>query len=321
MEFIDSYELYKQIDRLLNEGHPEEALSILESGIPRLSEEDARKHYCFFTDVKSHVYCGCARFEEAIETLQEMQNRGLTCSPRIIGKLPFAEDARLIKLRQKNDIMLAKMKQEATLQYEVHLPEGYDEDKEYPLFFALHQGGDNLHIFNWYWKPDAFLRKDYIFVYVQSSQLMRSERYEWLGDMERTRVDLKRCYDIICSQYAIKKDQVLVGGFSCGAIAAMEATFADLFPIKGFITVSPSEIPESANPSSIRAAADRGVRGVMVAGQAEQPDIGQQKLLELLRENGLDCPFYINDDVVYYYPEELSKTFEKALQYIEFCIG
>ena len=54
---------------------------------------------------------------------------------------------------------------------EVSLPEGFDPSRTYPLFLALHGGGENVDVFMPEWISPA-LKSDFIVAYPQRSQLV-----------------------------------------------------------------------------------------------------------------------------------------------------
>jgi dienelactone hydrolase len=278
-----------------------------------LQPKDLKRYISFFMDIKMDLCSNNGRYEESLDTAEKMIDRGISCAPRIFEKAALCNDERAIRLKNRNNDLLSELKRNSKLEYRVYLPEGYTDKAKYPIFFALHQGGDNMDILNWYWKPDIFLKRNFIFVYVQSSWAMRSNRFQWLEDIERARKDIKECYELIKTQYSINKDCVFIGGFSCGAICAMDITFSDMIPVKGFISVSPYDKPDSLNKAAVRNASKRGVRGVIIVGKSELPAEAQKDMLRIFEENALPCSYYINKGVVHHDSEELSKAFEKAL--------
>jgi predicted esterase len=314
MTYTDSYQLYIDVDRLVNEGQIAGALEALTVGMKELPSADLERHFSFFMDVKTNIYSSSERYEESLDAAEKMIDRGISCAPRIFEKAAICNDERAVRLKNRNNDLLSELKKNSKLEYRVYLPEGYTDKNKYPVFFALHQGGDNMDILNWYWKPDVFLKRNFIFVYVQSSWAMRSGRFQWLEDIEKAREDIKECYDRITGQYSINKDCVLIGGFSCGAICAMDVTFSDTIPVKGFISVSPYDKPESLNKTAVSNASKRGVRGAIIVGESELPVEAQESMLRIFEDNSLPCPYYINKGVVYHNSDELSKAFEKALE-------
>ena len=143
---------------------------------------------------------------------------------------------------------------------------------EYPLFIALHgHGVCNIKEFSNYWKPHVFTQAGFIFVYLQSSQLLCHEGYGWMDDYETANRDIAQCAQFIKTEYPINDSEVLIGGFSGGAIAAINFVMSDIIPVKGFIALCPEVKPSAFTEENVRLAAKRGVRGVVMEGELMLP--------------------------------------------------
>ena len=89
------------------------------------------------------------------------------------------------------------------MEYAVYLPEGYSDEKRYPLFFVLHGDAGNIDQLSWYWQPETVTRLGFVAAYVQSSQVRNSQNFVWLPNPQIARQDIKHCYELVTSQFPL----------------------------------------------------------------------------------------------------------------------
>jgi predicted esterase len=219
-------------------------------------------------------------------------------------------------LVQENDRMKALAQAHACMEYVVHLPEGYVESRRYPLFLVLHGDGSNIHQIAWYWPPEAITNLGFILVYVQSSQVECSRGFAWLPDPRIGRQDIKECYESVKERYAIDSERVIVGGFSGGAIIAVDLTLADVLPIRGFVSICPEMKTDSFTEENVRHAARRGVRGVFMEGEKVIPVPDEEEMMQAFREAGLPYQFYVNPGVGHVIPLDVAEKTRRAVDFI-----
>jgi tetratricopeptide (TPR) repeat protein len=63
----------------------------------------------------------------------------------------------------------------------VTMPEMYDPTREYPLFIALHGGGETVEDFKPQWTSFRLVN-EFIVAYPQSSRVVSMKGFSWLGD-------------------------------------------------------------------------------------------------------------------------------------------
>jgi predicted esterase len=213
--------------------------------------------------------------------------------------------------------LLAELNKVTKVEYVVHLPKDHDKQKQYPLFLALHgHGMCNIKEFSQYWKPDIFLDHNFIFAYVQSSQVVCQNGYGWLDSPETSRRDIKECYDRIAQEYLIDEDSILIGGFSGGAITAIDFTMSNVIPIRGFIALCPEIKPEAFTRENVQLASERGVRGVIMEGELALPLKSEEEMLDTFKETGLSYEYYINKGVGHEPPDDFDDKLNMALEFI-----
>jgi predicted esterase len=312
------WEFEGKITTLYNRKKYREALNLLEHASEYLPKQEFNKYLFEIMISKAEFYCHEKMYKEAINVISYLLNKGFACDNDIFDEVHLKEDIRYGELKNKNDSLLAKANEKTSFKYDVNLPVNYTEGKRYPLFIALHGDPGNIGEFSEYWKHDEFLKKDFIFVYVQSSQLYRYNGFSWTMNPLISRNDIKECYNLLLQEYFIDDECVIIGGFSGGAITALDITFANIIPIKGFIAIGP-DFPESFTKENVKLAAERGVGGVFMEGEVIIPLKEQEEMIKVFEDVGLPYEFYVNKGIGHAIPQDLPAKINKALSFICNC--
>jgi predicted esterase len=318
MRYTKYWIMDNEINTLYNQNKYKEALTILEKASKYLLPNEFEKYQFNIMSSKAIFYCLEQRFEEAISILDYLIGRGFACDDDIFKMLPMKEDIRYIELKTKNDIHLGKAREDAKPKHIVYTPENYTSEKKYPLFLGLHGDPGNIDEFSEYWKPDEFLRNGFIVGYIQSSQLLIQGGYGWLENLSISRKEIKECYNKVLQQYSIDSNCVIIGGFSGGAIAAIEVTLSNIIPIKGFIALGP-ELTESFTKENVKLAADRGVKGVLMEGEVLMPLPEQEEMVSTFKECEFPYEFLINQGIGHAVPQDLPNKLNQAIKFICSC--
>ena len=318
MKYNKYWEFEGEITTLYNQKKYREALNLLEHASEYLPKQEFDKYLFEIMISKAEFYCHEEMYEESINVISYLLNKGFACDNDIFDEVHLKEDIRYVELKNKNDSLLAKANEKTRFKYDVNLPVNYMEGKRYPLFIALHGDPGNIGEFSEYWKPDEFLKKDFIFVYVQSSQLYRYNGFSWTMNPLISRNDIKECYNLLLQKYLIDEECVIIGGFSGGAITALDITFANVIPVKGFIAIGPDS-PESFTKENVKLAAERGVGGIFMEGEVIIPLKEQEEMIKVFEEVDLPYEFYINKGIGHAVPQDLPAKINKALSFICNC--
>ncbi|WP_346961714.1 hypothetical protein [Clostridium sp.] len=318
MKYSKYWEFEGEITTLYNQKKYREALNLLEHASEYLPKQEFDKYLFEIMISKAEFYCHEEMYEESINVISYLLNKGFACDNDIFDEVHLKEDIRYVELKNKNDSLLAKANEKTRFKYDVNLPVNYIEGKRYLLFIALHGDPGNIGEFSEYWKPDEFLKKDFIFVYVQSSQLYRYNGFSWTMNPLISRNDIKECYNLILQEYSIDEKCVVIGGFSGGAITALDITFANVIPIKGFIAIGP-DFPESFTKENVKLAAERGVGGIFMEGEVIIPLKEQEEMIKVFKEVDLPYEFYVNKGIGHAIPQDLPDKLNKALSFICNC--
>ena len=143
-------------------------------------------------------------------------------------------------------------------------------------------------------------------MYIQSSQAICTNGFNWTDSWKKTREDIKACYDQVAKKYSIDPERVIVGGFSGGGIAAIEVTMANVFPVKGFIALCSSRRPESFTRKAVEGAIQRGVKAVMLHGELEEaPE--EREMEQLFKETGFPCLSITNHGIAHDFPRNFPR--------------
>lgn len=318
MKYNKYWEFEGKITTLYNQKKYREALNLLEYASEYLPKQEFDKYLFEIMILKAEFYSHEEMYEESINVISYLLNEGLACDKEIFDEVHLKADIRYVDLKNKNDSLLTKAREKARFKYAVHLPINYIEGKRYPLFIALHGDPGNIGEFSEYWKPDEFLKKGFIVVYVQSSQLYRHNGFSWTINPLISRNDIKECYDLMLQEYPIDEEWVIIGGFSGGAITALDITFANVIPIKGFIAIGP-DFTESFTKVNVKLAVERGVRGIFMEGEIIMPLEEQEEMIKVFEEVDLPYEFYVNKGIGHAIPQDLSDKLNKALSFICNC--
>ena len=251
--------------------------------------------------------------EEATRALDLGHSRGI-----FYGKWAF-EDAAWESLRKvedfrrflaRNDGLILQAEKKAAMKLEVVTPPGYDQSRKYPLFIALHGGGENLAQFKPHWTSPV-LRNEFLVAYVQSSQVASMDGFHWQRDAV-TLKDLSQAYRDVLARYPVDPERVLIGGFSSGGYGTLITLFAEAFPLAGFVILCP-EVPADPDNEAITRAARRGVRGTLLTTEFDRRIDHQREYAARLTKSGLEVRLIVTPNVGHWYPEDLERLIDEAL--------
>lgn len=227
---------------------------------------------------------------------------------------PMKEQAGWAAIESLNEE--AKAREAATVgpRLEVVLPEDYDPSRSYPLFMALHGGGENLDLFMPNWTSPG-LKREFIVAFPQSTQLVAMDGYNWTEDLGLSLREIREGFEKVVEEYPVDTDQVIVGGFSSGGVASLEVVFKNAIPVQGFVVLCPA-MPEGFSADEVREASERGIRGTLLTTEMDGRVDQQKRMAEVMEEVGLPLEFHITPDIGHWYPEDLGERIDKAIAQI-----
>jgi len=222
--------------------------------------------------------------------------------------MPFQE------FERQNETARQSVQMDAKPELVVKTPRDFERNKTYPLFIALHGGGENLKQFMPRW-TSPLLESEYIVAYLQSSQMISMDGFNWTEDIEISKREIAEAFKKVQTEYPVDEHAVLIGGFSSGGVAALEVAMTGTVPVAGFVVLCPAR-PEGLDVSRIAAARQRGVRGTLLTTEMDGRIAQQREMAALFREAGLQYQFVVTPDIGHWYPENLPDLIDRGIFHI-----
>jgi predicted esterase len=294
-----------------NAGEYAEAAKIIEENFDNFPGEEWKMSYNMAA-VCQHL----EDYEKGIKYLGMAQDKGQFFNTWAFNGdfwAPYRETPGFEEVIARNEEMRAEAQKNAEMKIEIVLPGKLEEDKAYPLFIALHGGGENIEEFKPNWKSTV-MESEFIIAYVQSSQVVSMTGFSW-EEQEITKKELKEAYDKVCAEYPVDTAEVLIGGFSSGGYGSLVATFFEAVPVKGFVILCPP-MPENITEVEVAKARDRGVRGTLITTELDHRVPDQRKMADLFRDSGLQYQFIITPNIGHWYPDNLPEMIDQAIAHI-----
>lgn len=254
------------------------------------------------------------RPEKAIYWLEEGHRRNLFFSKWAFeGEMwqPLAAIPRFQDLLKENEKRLMDAQAKAVMKLELVLPEGYNPKRQYPLFVALHGGGEDIAAFKPHWASPG-LKKKFVTAYVQSTQVADMNGFHWQDDAVSSR-DLREAFQRIQEQANIDPKQILIGGFSSGGYGAVQALLSGTIPARGFIILCPVP-PEIKDPAVLSELRKKRVKGTLLTTELDQRVPQQKAFVQQLNEAGIPVKLVVTPNVGHWYPENLPELIDRALK-------
>ncbi len=307
-EFASYKEMREYLGQLFEQKKYEEAAVLLESVLDRFPDNVLANT---FNLAAARLFQGDA--EKAIQALEEGHRRGVFYGTWDFGAEVWDKvrnSPRFEAFLKANQSRIEEAQKKTSLKIEATMPAGYDPARKYPLFIALHGGGESLAEFKPNWTSPR-LRGEFITVYVQSTQVASMKGFHW-QDAAVTRRDLEAAYKKIADQYPVDTGRVVIGGFSSGGFGSLLAAFGNFFPVRGFVVLCP-EPPTTIGDEDILAAKARGLRGTLLTTEADQRVAKQRELMDRLEKLGLPAVFHLTPGIGHWYPEDFETLLDGAL--------
>lgn len=313
MIFAQYQQLDQQVDQLFNQAQYDQALTLLDQAQGQFPQNSFDIGW-----YRAVIYAQTQQWDVCLETIRSLIDQGFSC-PLDWGWFdPLRSRPDYHSLEQLNQQLVSQAQKQAKMKYKVHLPADFVEGQAYPLFIALHGdgGGGNLADFSWRWKAEPLTAQHFIVVYAQSSQVLYTNNHGWLADPATARKDVYKCYQIVSEKYIVDPEKIFIGGFSGGAITAVDVALAGELPIKGFVALCPELKPEHFTPENVAQAAQRGVKGVFMEGELVMPVADEEEMLAAFEQTGLPCKLVINRKAGHWFPDDLTAKLEDAVSYV-----
>lgn len=220
-------------------------------------------------------------------------------------------------IRERNNRMIKEARRTARPQWKVITPKDFRTDDNYPLIIALHGWAGSIRWLEMYWKS-SLLTEKFLVAFMQSSQLVKTNGYCW-DNPDLARREIAAMYREITSQYPVDEKRVYVGGFSQGGKTALDLSFSDEIPIRGFVVLCPGGgIPEILkDPTALKRAKRKGLRGVILTGDKDGSLAQQQEIVKILKSAGIPHRFRVFPNLYHWFPPDFPTHLDKSLLIIQ----
>lgn len=182
----------------------------------------------------------------------------------------------------------------------------------YPLLIALHGSNGNIEINPW----ESAVSEGWLVALPQSSQVFAPGTYTW-NDWDWAQQEVGEQYSMLCKEYAIDPNQVILAGFSLGAGLAAWLVLSGKIKAQGLILVNPFLQDITAIMPFLKNNNLNGLRVYLVAGQRDQYCLGiAQQLNTLLPKYGISCFLDVYVDLDHSFPKDFEHKLPYALMYV-----
>lgn len=301
-------EMRKRVGELYQEKNYREAADILLWGWEKFPDRARPNAYNL-----ALMYGPLNELDKGVHALQAALDRGGFYSLWDFSYdvwAPYRERADFKEFLARNQTKIDEAQKSAQLKIEIETPESFDRTKAYPLFIALHGGGENIAEFKPNWTSPG-LRKGFLVAYIQSTQVATMTGFHW-QDAAVTERDLNEAYAKIKKDYRVDESKVLLGGFSSGGYGSLVALLDNALPARGFVVLCPP-VPENATEDKVQGMKARGIKGTFLTTEMDRRLAEQTKLCEALKKAGLDIDFIVFPNVGHWYPDDLPVRIDAAL--------
>jgi predicted esterase len=183
-----------------------------------------------------------------------------------------------------------------------------------PLFLALHGSGGSLGAAEKNWRSEK-LENGFIVAYIQSYLHYGMKSYGWRRNDPRAREDIQSLFAQIVEENPVDLNRVVIGGLSAGGGVAIDVSLNGVVPTAGFIGVCPNK-PDEFDRMKVRAARERGVKGVIVSGKGDFYLPLQKEMVKTFKKEHFPHEFFVIKDLGHSLPEKFPHFIDRALDYI-----
>lgn len=312
LKFTSYAEMREHFGTLYQQKKYEEAADLLEKALDRFPDHVMANAYNL-----ALTYGHLSQYEKGIRALQYALDRGVWFNIWAFDHemwTPYKEQENFKRILSQNEALRQEAQKKAKPDLSVEAPEGYTNEKRYPLFIALHGGGSNVANFKEVWKSER-MKKEFITAYVQSSQLVAMNGFSWKEDIEIAKREIIDAYHKVSGEYPIDKNEIIIGGFSSGGVAALEIVFCHSIPVAGFVVLCPAR-PDSFQEEKILAAKQRNIRGTILTTEMDPRLSVQREMVSVLQKLGFQYQFVVTPDIGHWFPEDLDRKIDDAIEHV-----
>lgn len=311
-EFSNYQAMRQRIGELYQQGEYAQAAEILQGALSTFPD-----HLLANTYNLALLYAALGEYEKGIQALQYGLDHGVWYGLwDFVADVwePFKELEPFAQIQARCEAQRQEAQKQARPELIVVPPQGYTPDKKYPLFIALHGGGETVADLQPHWTSGK-LENEFIVAFVQSSQVVSMSGFSW-EEHETARKEIADAYQTVAQEYAVDPDQIVIGGFSSGGCAAIRLALDEAFiPVRGFIALCPPK-PEPFRAEDVAKAKARGLRGTLLTTEMDPRLELQKGMAETFQKEDLLHQFVVTPNIGHWYPDDLDERIDQAIDHI-----
>lgn len=262
------------------------------------------------------------RAEEAVSALAQGLAEGAWWSPIMLNRDPDLEAARTLpqmaevlaetdrrwqaaQVRSKPQTFILDPRDRTAA------PAGHDGALP-PLMLALHwytgTGPEFIERFR-----SAADDLGFLLASAQSSQMCAKDQYCW-DDQAEGEAEVSGALASLRASHRFDADRVILAGASQGGRLAIAMSLA--LPLCGFIAVVPAVRGVEEFAAHVESAAERGVKGYIIAGETDYFLAGTEKLQRFLDSNGVSCRIEVVEGMAHTFPKDFPERLARAARFV-----
>ncbi|MBH1941376.1 hypothetical protein I5677_10775 [Mobilitalea sibirica] len=312
MKYTD---LLKMTIKLYNEGKYIVAYQFLTESASKVTDHDAHIYMLRFC-----IASMAGLTDQALQIMKEaIIDKGYWYSYDYL----YAEED-LLSIRDHSDFKeMAKVCKERELaakeltesELVIITPKEYSQQKKYPLMMILHGNGQNNRIAREDWLVSV--QSDYILAFPQSSQVQFSDSYVWNDYIKGCR-EVKGHFNRVFTEYSVHREDVIIGGFSAGTRTALYSVLNDSVNVKGLI-LNGCWLPELDEWKPLfDKLKNKRIKSYITCGDQDEISLeSTKKLVNILKEKGIDYKYRLIKDMGHDFPENFNEYMREAIEFIK----
>jgi predicted esterase len=147
----------------------------------------------------------------------------------------------------------------------------------------------------------------------QSSQMCAKDQYCW-DDQAEGEAEVSGALASLRASHRFDADRVILAGASQGGRLAIAMSLA--LPLCGFIAVVPAVRGVEEFAAHVESAAERGVKGYIIAGEKDYFLAGTEKLQRFLDSNGVSCRIEVVEGMAHTFPKDFPERLARAARFV-----
>jgi len=308
-EIMDYKKTRQKVVTLWKKRNYQKAIKIYEKALPRFPDKTYE-----ITISLARLYLNTKEYEKCLDIFEYGLKRKVMYPiwPESSSWKPLREYERYTKIFAENTRLQAEATAKSAPRLKVIPPENVSKEKKYPLIIVLHGWNGSLETLDKQWES-TLIRRQFFLALVQSSQVIRVNRFGW-NDVQLGRKDVKNMYKKIIEEYPVDTQRVIIAGFSQGGNIVLDIAVNNIIPVIGFVTLQPGlSLVEDFDGEILKQSAARGLRGTIIASKKPETLQEQEKMAALVRE--IKAPYrYVILGTTHWYPAGFREQLDIAVQ-------